>query len=177
MQEIITGKPYPGPGSDGRPGSIYNCRYGQHQLTVFHDELTPSLLDEIARNPVQLGLWLQGPVLWILFKMAGIPWQEAPFTPLLVEPEGRRFEPLQNGDTRYGIVIILVDTESNLVRSLRLATMSNRMSQHFLDCAQEQLRKPQSNEFYLRTIEQTYRDYPDADGMTANAWMIETLGK
>ena len=101
MQEIITGKPYPGPGSDGRPGSIYNCRYGQHQLTVFHDELTPSLLDEIARNPVQLGLWLQGPVLWILFKMAGITWQEAPFTPLLVEPEGRRFEPLQNGDTRY----------------------------------------------------------------------------
>ena len=168
-------QPY-SPPSDG-PGSRYDCRYGHHELILYHTPIDQAIIDAFNNATIQFATWPDPPVLWLLYHIDGYEWADAPFTIYNIEPEGRFNEPLPTPQARYTLTMLLVDADSSLIRAIRVATIPPRTSRIIHNSVEQQLRTPFDAQTFSDHVNRTYREHPYTESMIEHASSIETLGQ
>lgn len=159
------GQPYEGVPSPREEGPTYTFSYGLHALTVFVEEPTPEEIHAYRNNPVRIGFWKDGPVLWAIFHIEGLDWQDAPYTPHKVHPEGRTLPELAGPESRYPVTITLADANDGVVSVLRVATLSPETSQQIRAQTKELIESEFSEQEFDRRIRDTYQKYPTSSHM------------
>ena len=162
------GHPYNGAAGPTEPGPRYNFRYGYHTLTIFQNDLDQKTLQAYNEAPARLGFWKSNPVMWAIFEFQGLGWQDAPYTPHRVEPQGRTLTELTGPESRYPLTIMVVSAEDSVVRAIRFATMSPRVSQEARDINQELTQAPFTEREFDRKIKEAYLHYQSSEEM---AWL------
>ena len=170
------GQPYEGTPGPREEGPRYNFKYGSHSLTAFVKEPTEEEIYVYGNNPVRIGFWKNAPVLWAIFHIEGLGWQDAPYTPHKVEPEGRTFPELTGPDSRYLVTIMLADANDGAVRALRVATMSPETSQQIRTQTRELMEREFSEQEFDRSMRETYRKYPTTAHMRKLPPRIDLMG-
>ena len=173
---VTIGEPYEGIPGPRDEGPTYNFQHGSHTLTNFVQRPTSQEIHVYRNNPVRIGFWKDGPVLWAIFHIQGLGWQDAPYTPHKVDPDARDFPELDGHNTRYLLVITLADAIDGKVKVLRMATMSPELSQQLRGQVQELLNTEFSEEEFNRRIEETYRKYPTSAHMKDLPPRLDPLG-
>ena len=159
------GQPYEGTPGPRQEAPIYNFKYGLHSLTTFLKEPTTEEIHVYSKNPIRIGFWKNGPVLWAIFHIQGLGWQDAPYTPHKVEPEGRTLPVLTGPDSRYLVTITLADANDGTIKTLRVATMSPETSQQIRTQTKELMESNFSEQEFNQSIRETYRKYPTSTDM------------
>ena len=173
---IALGQPYEGIPGPREEGVRYNFRYGYHTLSAFFNRPTPEEQRLYQEAPVKIGFWKDGPVMWAVFHIEGLGWHDAPYTPHLVEPEGRIVPELKTSDSRYPVTMLLGDAEDGVIVSLRVATLSPETSRLTAEITKELIAEPYDPEEYRNRIHATYRRYPESALMKDLPPRMEQLG-
>lgn len=158
------------------PASRYNCRYGHHELVVYHHPIDAHLIEAFSSRPIRFAHWKDDPVMWILYRLDGYEWADAPFTIHNVEPEGRLNPPLVEPNNRYLLTLLLVDCPTSRIAGIRLATIPPESSAAINRTIGEQLDSPFSPNRFNQQVDRAYRTYPTARAMVEQATPVETLG-
>ena len=172
----FVGLPHGGKAQRHPEGPRYNFQYNRHTLDIFLDNPTPEEVQAFRTTPCRMGFWMDAPVLWIIFRLEGMKWADAPYTPYLVEPEGRTFPALEDENSRCPLVMTMNDALDGTVQAIRLITMSPEMTRNVHQAVRAMLEKPGDLERYYARVAETYRQYPSTADMVGNANMVEQLG-
>ena len=172
----FVGLPHGGTAERHTEGPRYNFRYSRHTLDIFLDSPTPDEVRIFRTAPCRMGIWQDEPVLWVIFRLDGMEWADAPYTPYLVEPEGRTFPTLEDENSRCPLVMTMNDALDGTVRAIRLITMSPEMTRRVHQAARSMLEQPGDLERYHARVAETYQQYPSTADMVGNADMVEQLG-
>ena len=174
---IALGEPWGGKKERHTEGPRYNFRHGRHTLDIFLDEPTGEEVRSFNQGPMQMGRWLVPPALWVIFHIEGMEWSDAPYSPHLVEPEGRTMRENSTESSRKPLMIMtLNDARDGATLAIRDITMSDEMGQQIEEAAKSLLQEPWDERAYNRRIAQVYREYLDTREMKHLARRIETLG-
>ena len=119
---------------------------------------------------------MDAPVLWIIFRFEGMEWSDAPYTPYLVEPEGRTFPALEDENSRCPLVMTMNDALDGTVRAIQLITMSSEMTRRVHQAARSMLEQHQDLDRYHARIAEVYQQHRSTADMVGNANMVEQLG-
>ena len=177
MTMITVGGPIDGTPAAHQEGYRYNFRSGHHQLDIFFDNPTPEETSQFQTGPVQWGLWHDQPVMWSLIRIGDLPWADAPYTPLLVEPQARD-RPRRGGPShRYHLLMTLCDTTQGSVTAIRSITMSPGISRKLADIVDHLLTNPGTLTEYEARLAQAYREYPESRLMLPLAQPIQRFGQ
>ena len=132
---------------------------------------------QFQKGPVQWGLWHDHPVMWSLIRIGNLPWADAPYTPLLVDPQARE-TPRRGGSThRYNLLMTLCDTSQGTVTSMRSITMSPGISRRLADIVDHLLTNPGTLIEYQARLADTYRQYPESSLMLPLAQPVQFFGE
>lgn len=136
------GKPYV-PSRTQWPEAVeYNFRGGEHELRMFLGRPSPAEVVGISRGPCEFGLYVDGPVIFFLYRFpgAGLEWSDAPYSIHLVT-EAERIEPEVHvtDETRALLHVVMVDAESGIVRALRAVTLSPALTEALHGAIRRQL--------------------------------------
>ena len=173
---LAVGQPNGGQARPRRESTIYNLRSSQHALDIYLNAPTQEELSAFRDNDVQLGFWLNTPVLWIIFQIPGIGCFDAPYTPHLVDPKERTLPDTSNPQTRATLLMTLNDARDSIVRGIRFITMSPDLTRALQTAVLELSQTSHNQRAYDAQIKRTYRQYPDAASMIKKATMKEQLG-
>ena len=172
----FVGLPHGGKAQRHPEGPRYNFQYNHHTLDIFLDSPTPEEVQAFRTTPCRMGFWMDAPVLWIIFRLEGMEWADAPYTPYLVEPDGRTFPALENEESRCPLVMTMNDALDGTVQAIRFITMSPEMTRNIHQAVRSMLEQPGDLEHYYARVADTYRQYPSTADMVGNADMVEQLG-
>ena len=114
----FVGLPHGGKAQRHPEGPRYNFQYNRHTLDIFLDSPTPEEVQAFRTTPCRMGFWMDAPVLWIIFRLEGMEWADAPYTPYLVEPEGRTFPALEDENSRCPLVMTMNDALDGTIQAI-----------------------------------------------------------
>ena len=104
---------------------------------------------EAIGKPCEFRLVMIGSVIFLLFKPAGMPWNDMPYT-VHLSPGWTEMRELKDKE-RYLSVIVLCGTDGHIYR-LRTATFSPRFSREFRKMAMKQMEMPFDYTQYMNEI-------------------------
>lgn len=172
----ILGQPYEGKPGPRKPHNMLTWDCGHLNLALFISSPSALEVDAFRHLPARVGLYLEAPVLWLLFDIPAVHVADAPFTPHLVAPEARHFPALNTPESRYPITVVMADADTSTIRSLRYATLSPGVSRQLQQGTATLLHQPFSNEDYQEAVERMYHRYPDPSAMMRLPPAIDPLG-
>lgn len=162
------------PPADG-PGSRYNCRYGHHEIVLYHP-VDRNVVDACNNQPIKIAVWPDDPVMWVLYQVEGFTWADAPFTIHNVEPEGRINNPIRTPHDRYMLTFLLVDSETSVISAIRTATIPPETSLTIHRTITRQLAQPHDPDRYRLHVDRAYREHPHTESMVEHAPLVQHLG-
>lgn len=171
------GQPYEGKPGPREPGPRYNFRHGFHTLTVFLENPTDQEVELYRNSPITLGFWADGPIIWAVFHLDGLGWQDAPYTPHLVEPEGRILPQLLDENSRYPLTVTLADSRDGTVQVIRVVTLSPELSRQVREETEGLLPQPHDQREYEEGIQRIYLKYASSDDMRGLPPRLDLLGQ
>ena len=171
------GRPIDGVEKTYGQGPTYNFRYGYHTLDIFLDDPTPEETQAFENGRIRFGYWRDRNVIWVIFLVDGMEWGDVPYTPHLVEPEGRIIPQLQGEEFRYPLSMTLIDSRNGIVRKLRMITMSPAMSRWIASETQEIMEQEDDEAERNRQVEETLSKFEDSESMVPMAQVMEYLGE
>lgn len=145
----------------------YSYRNGIHQLLLVFPGLRPHEVQAVKRGAGTLGLYVNGEVIQLIFKLEGqrlnegITWSDAPYNwhmerePRTVPPDPETFEEGQGA----ALNIILLAAETHVVQAIRVIGLSTFFTRKLHAAIIEQSNKPFDQVIYdrkLRMIQATY---------------------
>ena len=171
------GHPYEGLRKPTDPGPRYNFRFGYNTLTIFDHAIDDHMIQAYQDAPIKIGFWRDGPVMWAIFNVEGLGWQDAPYTPHRVEPEGRQFVELPTPASRYPLTIIVGNAEDSVIRTIRSTTLSPGASRQIRKIAQALTQEHFDEEVFDRKIRETYERYKSSQDMKDLPPFMNFLGQ
>ena len=171
------GRPYEGVRKPTDPGPRYNFRFGYHTLTIFDHSVEDQMVQIYKDAPIRMGFWKDGPVMWAIFNVQGLGWQDAPYTPHRVEPEGRQFVELPYPESRYPLTIIVGNAEDSVIRTIRSTTLSPEVSRQVRDIAMQLAQESFDEDAFDRKILETYWQYKSSQEMKDLPTFMDVLGQ
>jgi len=123
MHRIAIGEPYDASVSDWPEGCHYNYDVSGHSLHYLYNGPLPIEISSVQRGQAQFGLYVRGPVTFLLHQFGEMPWNDAPYSWWLV-PEDERKLPEVSDDLHALLRVIMLDTCTGLVVALRVLTFS-----------------------------------------------------
>jgi hypothetical protein len=108
------------------PGAEFAFSPGGHELTLFHPEIRPELIEDVRRGEAEFALIVRPSVIVLAYRFGEtIPWEDAPYTWHL-QPEFRRVIPasIVVPEIRSLLWITLVGAEDGIIHAQRGMTLS-----------------------------------------------------
>ena len=150
--------PIPFPGN----GTHYNYNKYGHWFIVMLDIPTPEEVHQITSDPVKFGIYEYEGVIFFLAKFGDLPWNDAPYSALRLSEEERPDTRTIEGQ-HAAIQVILVDSRTNLIKGLRIVTLSPELTKLIDQKAAEQLENPHWASHYDSTIDKAYAKFSPSD--------------
>ena len=123
MNILAIGQPFDETVQHWPEGCMFNYSAAGAWLIYFYR--APSLIEisSIQEGPAEFGLFMAGPVLFVLHRFHPMPWNDSPYTFWLVH-EDERTVPEITEHLHALLRVILVDTSTGLIAALRACTFS-----------------------------------------------------
>lgn len=158
-------------------GVRYLYRHGAHELVLFWDAPTQAEIDGLRGQPLEVGLYTQGPAAFLLYKIHNVcEWSDAAFHVQLV-PEAERELPAEPPGERARLRLILVDAHDGVIRAKRIVSLDKVMTQALRHAMAQQAAQPFDRMAYDAAVAAAHARFPDSDAMARAAECLEpTLG-
>src|SRR5262249_3425169 len=125
MCRIQVGKPLVAGRTHWLEAGEFNVYNNGLELRLFFPHPTEAEIRGVKQAACQFALFVAGDVLFFLYRFAGLPWSDAPYSWHLVPSDRRVLPAMQDtGGTRGLLQIILTDAETGIVQVLRAVTLS-----------------------------------------------------
>ncbi len=157
------GEPFHRGRRDWPAGSEFAFGLAGHELTLFHPEIGPDLIDDVRRGPAEFGLIVRQPVIVLAYRFGdAIPWEDTPYSWHL-QPEFRRLIPAAVGapEARALLWITLVGAEDGIIHAQRGMTLSPPFTRALHDAIRTQAMRPFDPCACTSAISNLYLTRPD----------------
>ncbi len=129
-------------------------------LFIFFKKPTENEIESIRTGDLKIGFTEINGIIFMLFKFAGIPWMDAPYTIHLSPPvEPQKVEE----GTGYGLQIFLIDANTGILKTMRLIGMGTGWSRAFREAILRQKEMPFDLKLYETNINNTYKTFTPKD--------------
>lgn len=174
---LTVGQPFSHERSKWEDGRIeYRFFSGNHMLQLCLGQLTPQEIKAFRKNPVRVALFIEGNVIFFIFKIEGcMDWSDQGFSIHLVHEQNRDLPSLPPG-MRTPLNLVLVDADTGIVRALRMVTFSPHFSRLLHDAMRRQIELPFEPAVHQAVIQDVYRRYPRTADLAKAAVIIEKAG-
>jgi hypothetical protein len=155
-------------------GARYLYRHGAHELTLFWNGPTEAESNGFRANPVEVGLYVQGPAAFLLYRIQDVcEWSDVAFNVHLV-PEAERELPNEAAGDRARFRLTLVDAGNGIIRAKRIVSLDKVMTQALRMVMTEQAASPFDRAAYDAAVRAAHARFPDSDAMIRAAEFQET---
>lgn len=162
MEVLAVGSPYPHNVEHLPQGSHYNYDSSGHWLHYLFDSPTKAEIDSIQKGPAQFGLFVMGPVIFLVHQFGDMPWNDAPYSWWMVPVEYRNIPTISNGEHAF-LRVVLVDTRTGIVEAIRALTFSAQFTQKLHQEIVWQSHSPWEQRTHDLVIKVIYQNLSSAD--------------
>lgn len=178
--QLMLGKPFV-EGVNSWPAGRFEYRVfggGHHLLQICMDRISELDIENFHKSPVHLGLCKLQQTVFILFRIGGfMECSDQAYHLRLVEAAEDRELPPHIPGTHQVLSLVLVESETGLVRAIRVVTWSKRGSTVLDRLLREQLEDPTwSPEGHARKVGEVYAKCPTSKHLVAFALLTEKAG-
>lgn len=145
---------------------VYRLDKDGHCLVVIKAGVTPKEVENIQSGRVELGIYIDGPIIFLLFKFGTSNWNEAAYSWHTVPRESRVF-PEQAADNSI-LKVTLVDAATGLIQAVRQIELTQEFAGKLNEVITIQANGSFNGLSYAKHINMVYNQYT-ADDMIALA--------
>lgn len=146
-------------------GARYLYRHGAHELTLFWNGPSEAEVNGFRTQPVEVGLYVQGPAAFLLYKIADVcEWSDVAFNVHLV-PEAERELPDEAAGDRARFRLTLVDAQDGIIRAKRIVSLDKVMTQALRMVMHDQAVAAFDRAAYDADVRAAHMRFPDSDAM------------
>ena len=140
---------------------VYRLDKDGHGLVIIKAGIAGQEVENMEHGSVKLGLYIDGPIIFLLFKFGTSSWNDAPYSWHTV-PRDLRAYPVEVADAGT-LTVTLVDSEDGLVRAVRTVALTPE----FADTLNEAITIQANGSFnglsYAKHINSVYNQYTSED--------------
>ena len=169
MYAYQVGQPYNPRVRQWPEGANYNFRGGQHELLLLFPHPSAAEIRGAKTGQCEFAMLKSADsLLFFLYRFAGVPWSDAPYSWWRV-PVDQRIIPVatESPELRALLQIILIDAETGIIRAIRGVTLSPDFTLALHDAIRVQASTPAGD--YDQQIAAAYRRWPDTEAMLREA--------
>lgn len=175
---LVLGQPFI-EGVDSWPDGRFEYRVlpgGAHMLQICLGKLKPHHEQAFLDGAVHLGLAKVNNTLFLLFRIEGLmDWSDQAFHIQLQHPDDRELPPYAP-NTHQILSLVLVESETGLVRGMRVVTWSRPTSAVLHRMLNEQLQEAFDADEHARRVHEVYSRYKTSKDLVKAAIMTEKAG-
>mgnify|MGYP000865818535 CR=1 FL=1 len=158
MRVIAVGQPYDPSIKEWPEGCHYNFDSAGHWLHYLFRNPSKVEKTSIQKGSVRFGIYIQGPVIFLLHKFGDMAWNDAPYSFWLVPEEYRKIPDINDQDHAF-LRTVLIDTTTVIVEALRALTFSAQFTRRLHEEIVLQSLKPWDPASYDAVIQSTYSNF------------------
>lgn len=141
-------------------------------LLIFNYSLRPSEIEAFQNGDCSFGLFAEKDLIFFLFKINGfMDWSDLAFT---IHLAGN--ETIEDGPGYLPFHLVLVDSQTHIIKGLRLVTVSPVFRKHLAAAFDAQAQSPVNTIHYYNSIGAVYEKYPSVTDMLNKALLVEHGG-
>jgi hypothetical protein len=150
-------------------GVEYNYRSGAHELRLFFPGVKPTEIEAIRIGPVRFALFVERGIIFLLFRFAGMPWSEAPYSWHMVPADQQTIPPDTAPNERVILTTFLVSGDTGKLLVIRLTTLAPEFTRILHQAIRDQVAQPFDQRTYDRNLAAMRAKYPDVRAMVDQA--------
>ena len=162
MHVLAIGEPYDRSIQKWPEGCHYNFDASGHWLHYLFIHPSKIEISSIQQGAVRFGLYVHGPVIFLLHQLGDLFWNDAPYSWWRVPAEHRRL-PEVSGGVHALVKTVLVDTSSGLVAALRVLTFSAEFTRRLHEAILLQTQSPWDPAQHDQVIREVYSRFSTED--------------
>lgn len=154
---IAVGQPYDPDVKTYPEGCHYSYDISGHWVHYLYHEPSKLEIESIQSGEAQFGLYVKGPLIFLLHQFGRMAWNDAAYSWWLVSEEFRK---IPDEDPGHALVkTVLVNTASGLVMAIRACTFSAEFTSYLHEAIRKQTQNPWSKEAHERAVKCIYSRY------------------
>ena len=165
-------------------GAMYLYHMDIHQVLIFLSKIRPYEQQAFVRGVAHFGLYVDGDVITLLFKMdgpdgRGIDWHEAPYSWHLVPREARTLPPSPEAISEGAgvpVFIFLIDASTGILQALRTVSLSNEFARKLCEAIRQQTSRPFNQQKYMRQVMSLRQRFPSPLDLANKAQVVCQIG-
>jgi hypothetical protein len=143
-------------------GCHYNYDISGHLLHYLYRNPSTIEVSSVQRGKARFGLYIHGPVIFLLHQFGEMLWNDAPYSWWLVSDDSRKLP--DNSDNLHALLkVVLVDSNTGLVSALRALTFSPAFTNRLHQAIRAQSEKPWSQSEHDSAIREVYSRFSTED--------------
>lgn len=152
----------------------YRLDYEGHSLLLVKAGITEPEIENIQKGTVELGMYIDGPIIFLLFKFGTSTWNDAPYSWHTV-PAGIRVYPAEAMETDK-LKVALVEANDGLVKAVREIVFTPEFADKLNEAITNQATGSFNGLSYAKHINMVYNQYTAGDMLEmAGAYMKQML--
>ncbi len=155
MQVLAVGQPYDLSIKEWPEGCLYNYDNSGHWLHYLLSHPSELEKSSIQKGEATFGLYVRGPVIFLVHRFGEMLWQDAPYSWWLVSEEFRHIPDVSEG-LHALLKVVMVDTATGLVAALRALTFSADFTKKLHEAIVHQSQQPFCQSRYDAAIREVY---------------------
>ncbi|HML33582.1 MULTISPECIES: hypothetical protein [Sporomusa] len=140
---------------------VYRLDRDGHGLVIIEAGIAAREVESIAYGSVELGLYIDGPIIFLLFKFGTSSWNDAPYSWHTV-PRDLRAYPVEVADADI-LKVTLVDAEDGLIRAVRKVALAPAFADALNAAITVQANGSFNGLSYAKHINSVYNQYTAED--------------
>jgi hypothetical protein len=164
------------PNAIPKSGALFQVDKERFDLVVFHDNLTDEEIYNYTNGRAFFGLYVHGPVIFLLSRFGSLPLCSAPYS---ICPVSRDLRGLPQGyapGKQFVMQFLLVESTTNVIAGFRAIGLGPVLSQAFAGEVLKQTRVPCSRVEYEKAVADAYARYPNDEYMMEHALVLDPAG-
>lgn len=162
MHVLAVGQPYDPAISQWPEGCHYNFDDSGHWLHYLFRNPSEAERRSIQAGQAQFGLYVNGPIIFLLHQFGEMPWNDASYSWWRVSEESRQI-PEVSGEIHALLKVVMVDTDTGLVAAMRALTFSAPFTKRLHEAIRYQSEQPRGQALHDEIIQDVYARYPTED--------------
>jgi hypothetical protein len=158
---IAVGQPYDPDVKAFPEGCHYSYDVSGHWLHYLYQTPTQVEIESIQKGAADFGLYVRGPLLFLLHRFGRMAWNDSSFSWWLVSEEYREVPEESPGHAL--VKTILVDTSNGIVRAIRACTFSEEFTAYLHQAIRTQAERPWSKAEHERAVRHVYSRHSTMD--------------
>jgi len=138
-------------------GCHYNYDISGHWIYYLYQNPTEEEISSIQSGEIDFGLYVRGPILFLLHKFGDMNWNDSSYSWWLVSDEFRAIPDRTEGHA--SIKTILIDSETGLVKAMRACTLSQEFTVYLHDTIRMQTQQSWNRELHEEAVHYIYSRY------------------